>query len=83
MRLIIHFTVYNYVKYNAVSTIVVKLTNQIMQHAKGYKTPEVLVINYNETGTTGPQVPLYLNLRLKFEGGQGGPGPTGCWTQLT
>ena len=54
MRLIIHFTVYNYVKYNAVSTIVVKLTNQIMQHAKGYKTPEVLVINCKGA----PQVPL-------------------------
>ena len=33
-----------------------------------------------QRGTTG--TPL-INLILKFEGGGGGPGPTGCWTQLT
>ena len=44
-----------YVKYNAGSTIVVRLTNQIMQHAKVYKTPGVLVINY-KWGTTGTPV---------------------------
>jgi hypothetical protein len=58
------------------NSVVVKLTNQIMQH---YKTPEVLVINCK--GAT--QVPLEENLKLKSECGGGEPGPTCCWYRLT